>query len=341
MTRRGRAFLAAGVLLVVLIVVGMSLHVPYVTFSPGPVTDTLGSVDGEQLIKVDGHRTYPAKGRLELTTVTESNRLDMITAVRDWFDKHNAVVPEEIVRPPGTSEQEVQQQNAQQMTQSQESATTAAMKQLGIKPVRTNVVVVDVPSGSPSSGKLKPGDVITSVNGQAMHAATDVSTAVRKHKPGDHLTVGYTRGGTSGTAMITTGSSDNHTIIGITTGERNVYPFTVTIQLRNVGGPSAGLMFALGIIEKLTPGDMTGGRVVAGTGTIDDDGTVGAIGGIQQKIQGAWRSGATAFFVPTANCGEAKGDAPKGIRLMRVNTLSDAMGDLKSLAAGRTDQRTC
>jgi PDZ domain-containing protein len=341
MTRRGRAFLAAGVLLVVLIVVGMSLHVPYVTFSPGPVTDTLGSVEGQPLIKVDGHQTYPSKGRLELTTVTESNRLDMITAVRDWFDKHNAVVPEEIVRPPGTSQQEVQQQNAQQMTESQEDATTAAMKQLGVKPVRTDVVVVDVPSGSPSSGKLQSGDVITSVDGQPVHAATDVSSAVRKHKKGDQVTIGYTRGGKPGTATITAGSSGGHTVIGITTTERNVYPFSVTIQLRNVGGPSAGLMFALGIIEKLTPSDMTGGRVIAGTGTIDSDGNVGPIGGIQQKIQGARQSGATVFFVPSSNCSEAKGNAPNGIRLLRVNTLSDAMGDLQSLTAGKTDQRTC
>jgi PDZ domain-containing protein len=341
MTRRGRAFLAAGVLLVALIVIGMSLHVPYVTFSPGPVTDTLGSVEGQPLIKVDGHQTYPAKGRLELTTVTESNRLDMITAVRDWFDKHNAVVPEEIVRPPGTSEQQVQQQNAQQMTDSQESATTAAMKQLGVAPVRTDVVVVDVPSGSPSTGKLQSGDVITSVDGQPVHTATDVSTAVRKHSKGDQVTIGYTRGGKPGTATITTESSGGHTVIGITTSERNVYPFTVTIQLKNVGGPSAGLMFALGIVEKLTPGDMTGGRVIAGTGTIDDSGNVGAIGGIQQKIQGARQSGATIFFVPAPNCSEAKGNAPSGIKLLRVNTLSDAMGDLQSLSAGKTNQPTC
>jgi PDZ domain-containing protein len=305
------------------------------------VTNTLGSVDGQQLITVDGHQTYPSKGRLELTTVTESNRLDMITAVRDWFDPHNAVVPEEIVKPPGTSEQQVQQQNAQDMTQSQESATAAAMKQLGVTPIRTNVVVADVPAGSPSSGKLQVGDVIVSVDGQTVHAATDVSTAVRKHKPGEQVTIGYTRGGKPGTATITTGSSDGHAVVGISTGERNVYPFTVTIQLRNVGGPSAGLMFALGIIEKLTPGDMTDGRVIAGTGTIDDSGAVGPIGGIQQKIQGARESGATVFFVPTDNCAEAKGNAPKDVRLLRVSTLSDAVGDLDSLKAGRTDQRTC
>jgi PDZ domain-containing protein len=341
MTRRGRAFLAAGALLVVLIVVGMSLHVPYVTFSPGPVTNTLGAVDGQPLIKIAGHQTYPAKGELSLTTVTESNRLDMITAVRDWFSKHDAVVPEEIVRPPGTSEQEVQQQNAQAMLDSQESATSAAMKQLGIAPVSTSVVVVDVPAGSPSAGKLQPDDVITTVDGQTMRSASDVATAVRKRKPGDQVAVGYTRDGKPGTAMITAGSSDGHTVIGISTGQRNVYPFTVTIGLKNVGGPSAGLMFALGIIEKLTPGDMTGGRNVAGTGTIDADGKVGAIGGIQQKIQGARQSGATYFFVPTSNCNEAKGNAPKGIRLLRVDTLSDALADLKSLSTGRTDAPTC
>jgi PDZ domain-containing protein len=326
---------------VVLIVVGMSLHVPYVTFSPGPVTNTLGQVDGQPLIKIDGHQTYPAKGELSLTTVTESNRLDMITAVRDWFSKHDAVVPEEIVRPPGTSQQEVQQQNAQAMLDSQESATSAAMGALGIAPVRKSVVVVDVPADSPSSGKLQADDVITSVDGQSVNSATDVSTAVRKRKPGDHVTVGYTRNGKPGTATITAGSSDGHTVIGISTGQRNVYPFTVTIQLKNVGGPSAGLMFALGIIEKLTPGDQTGGRNIAGTGTIDANGKVGPIGGIQQKIQGARQSGATYFFVPTANCNEAKGNAPKGIRLLRVDTLSDALTDLKSMSAGSTNERTC
>jgi PDZ domain-containing protein len=341
MTRRGRAFLAAGFLLVVLIVIGMTLHVPYVTFSPGPVTDTLGSVDGQPLITVEGHQTYPSKGKLELTTVSESDQLDMVTAVKDWFSPHNAVVPEAIVRPPGTSQQEVQQENAQQMTDSQESATDAAMKQLGVAPVRTSVVVADVPAGSPSAGKLQVGDEIVSVDGQAVHKATDVATAVRKHKPGDQVVVGYNRNGKPGTATITASSSGGHTVIGISTSERNVYPFTVTIELKNVGGPSAGLMFALGIVEKLTPGDMTGGRSIAGTGTIDSVGNVGPIGGIQQKIEGARRSGATYFFVPTANCNEAKGNKPSGIQLLRVNTLSDATGDLESLDAGRTDQRTC
>jgi PDZ domain-containing protein len=325
----------------VLIEVGMSLHVPYVTFSPGPVTNTLSSVDGQPLIKITGHPTYPANGELSLTTVTESNRLDMITAVRDWFSKHDAVVPEEIVKPPGTSEQQVQQQNAQAMLDSQESATSAAMKELGIAPVRTSVVVVDVPADSPSAGKLQADDVITSVDGQTVRTANDVSTAVRKRKPGDRVIVRYTRDGKPGTATVTAGSSNGHTVIGITTGQRNVYPFTVTIGLKNVGGPSAGLMFALGIIEKLTPGNMTAGRNVAGTGTIDADGRVGAIGGIQQKIQGARDSGATYFFVPSSNCSEAKGNAPSGIRLLRVNTLSDAVADLKSVAAGRTDQPTC
>jgi PDZ domain-containing protein len=305
------------------------------------VTDTLGSVDGQPLITVDGHQTYPSKGKLELTTVSESNQLDMLTAVKDWFNKHNAVVPEEIVKPPGESQEQVQQQNAQAMTDSQESATDAAMKQLGVAPVRTSVLVAEVPAGSPSAGKLKVGDEIVTVDGQPVHSATDVASAVRKRKPGDQVVVGYNRDGKPGTATITASSSGGHTVIGISTTERNVYPFTVTIELKNVGGPSAGLMFALGIIEKLTPRDMTGGRTIAGTGTIDADGNVGPIGGIQQKIEGARRSGATVFFVPTANCNEAKGNHPSGIELLKVDNLSQATSDLESLTAGQANQRTC
>jgi len=117
---------------------------------------------------------------------------------------------------------------------------------------------------------------------------------------------------------------------------KQVYPFTVKIGLKDVGGPSAGLMFALGIVDLLTPGDLTAGASVAGTGTIDPAGAVGPIGGIQQKLRGARDSGATVFLVPAANCDEARGAPPKGLRLVKVDTLSGALDDLADLKAGRT-----
>jgi len=116
------------------------------------------------------------------------------------------------------------------------------------------------------------------------------------------------------------------------------YPFSVEISLKDVGGPSAGLMFALGIVDKLTPGSLTGGKFIAGTGTIDDSGHVGAIGGIAQKMVGARRKGATVFLSPAGNCAQARDTVPDGLRLVRVKTLSDAVEALEDLKAGRVDE---
>jgi len=123
--------------------------------------------------------------------------------------------------------------------------------------------------------------------------------------------------------------------IGVQLMEGFVFPFTVTISIGNIGGPSAGLMFALGIIDKITPDNLTGGRFIAGTGEIEANGTVDPIGGIQQKMVGARAAGATIFLTPAANCPDAAGAVPAGMRLIKVGSLAGAVDALEALKAGK------
>jgi PDZ domain-containing protein len=340
MTRRTQTLVVAAVLALVLGIVGLWLPVPFVTLAPGPVTDTLGTVHGVSLIEVDGRRTYgPKTGRLELTTVEETPRLNLLGALQDWLNSDRAVVPRELIDPPGSSQTQIQQENTTAMLTSQEQATIAALGQLGIKPTGTQIVVLAVPDGSPATDKLQPGDVITAVDGTPIHSQAALSNAISRVKPGHDVTISYQRGSsaTAITDITTRLSSDNpkRAIIGIQASEKPTYPFTVRIRLSDVGGPSAGLMFALGIIDLLTPQQLTDGLIIAGTGTIDPQGNVGPIGGIQQKILGARGSGARVFLVPADNCADARRMAPSGLRLIRVTNLAGALSALQMLGGPR------
>lgn len=338
MARRTQTLVVTSVLALVLLVVGLWLPVPFVTLAPGPVTDTLGSVDGTRLISIEGRRTYPTSGRLELTTVEETPKLNLLSALGDWLDSDRAVVPTELIRPRGSTQEQVQQENAQAMLDSQDQATAAALGRLGIEPTGHAIAVYTVPAGSPATGRLTAGDVITQVNGVAVTSQNQLRAEVGKVRPGTPVTVGYKRDGRPATVTITTRPATDdpaRAMIGITTTDKRTYPFTVKIRLSDVGGPSAGLMFAMGIVDLLTPGELTGGKTIAGTGTITADGQVGPIGGIQQKVLGARASGATVFLVPAANCADARGvDSANAPRLVRVDTLD---GALKAVDALRTN----
>ena len=222
------------------------------------------------------------------------------------------------------------------MRDSQENATTSALRELGI-PVEITSFVQDVPEGSPSSGKLETGDELVAIDGTPVAGGTQLRELITGHDPGDKVQVTVRRDGEERSETITTErAEDGRAIVGITTRDEADYPFTVDISLEDVGGPSAGLMFALGIVDKLTPGSLTNGAHIAGTGTIDDTGHVGAIGGITQKMLGAKRAGATVFLAPAGNCDEAKETVPDGLRLVRARTLSSAVSSLEQLAEGRT-----
>jgi PDZ domain-containing protein len=331
---------SAGFLVVLLSAIAALLPVPYVALSPGPTSNTLGSVGGNELIHIAGHKTYPDQGHLNLTTVSvlggPQQRMDLITALRGWLDGSIAVIPEEQVYPKGTSAKEAEKESNDQMRDSQEHATTAALRSLGI-PVTTRVAVNEVPAGSPSQGKLRVGDVIVSVDGQAIDGGAALRQAITAHTPGDPVKFVIERAGKRVEVTITTikasAQDGGKAIVGITTRDEATYPFTVRIGLKDVGGPSAGLMFALGIVDKLTPGALTGGAFVAGTGEIDDSGNVGPIGGIAQKMIAARRAGATVFLAPAGDCAEAVTTVPDGLKLVRVTSLDSALSSLDALRA--------
>jgi Lon-like protease len=237
--------------------------------------------------------------------------------------------------PPGQSQQQVDPQNQQDFATSENSAQYAALQFLGYH--KTHVVVESVVAGQPAEGHLEAGDAITSVDGAAIGTSQDLTTQIRAKQAGTALTIGYTRKGSATTTSITTSKAPDGTPrIGIQVGDEVDSPYTFTYGLSDVGGPSAGLMFALGIVDKLLPEDLTGGKIIAGTGTIDDSGKVGAIGGIAQKMRGAKRDGATVFLSPADNCAEAAANALPGLELVKVSTLDDAVTALRTLRNGGT-----
>lgn len=340
MTRRALTLAVAGFLVVLLSAVAALLPVPYVALEAGPVTNTLGVVGKTELIRIEGRKTYPDEGNLDLTTVHvvggPGSRLGLVTALRGWLDDGIAIVPEEQVYPPGETAKEAERQSATEMRDSQENATTAALRELGI-PVETRLLVQDVPKGSPSTGKLETGDELVAVDGRPVAGGAELRERITSREPGEQVEVTVRRGGREVTRTITTiAAEDGRALVGITTRDVAEYPFTVDISLADVGGPSAGLMFALGVVDKLTPGSLTDGAHIAGTGTIDDAGHVGSIGGITQKMIGARRAGATVFLAPPGNCDEAGKTVPDGLRLVRATTLASAVEALERLAEGRT-----
>jgi Lon-like protease len=346
--RRTATLTLSGVLLAAF---GLGVYfqpVPYAEMTPGPTFDTLGSYQGTPLITVSGHPTYSTRGQLRMVTVGVSNQdyqMPLGTALTGWLNTGQAIVPKETIYPPNTTQQQSDQQNAIEFSDSQNAAISAALSSLGVKPTGTEVVVAAVNAGAPADGKLDAGDVIDSVNGVAISAngqagLQEVTTNVEKVTPGQDVTFGVDRSGKKQTVVTgTTKNKDGKAAVGIAVESENTYPFNVDIQLNGVGGPSAGMMFALGIIDKLTAQDITGGRVIAGTGTIDATGAVGAIGGIQMKTIAARRDGATVFMAPADNCADAKANLPAGLELVKVSTLQDALNALTDLRDGKTPPR--
>jgi PDZ domain-containing protein len=332
MKRRGATLLAGIVLLAALVAGGWNTKVPYVALGPGPTYDTLGSSGGansKQVIQITGTKTYPSAGQLRMVTVGVAPELTLADALRGWFDRDEAIWPRELVYPPNQTEQEVDQKNQQDFVRSQSSAETVALRQLGY-PVQ--VRVTEVNAGFPAAGKLQVGDIITSIDGEPVTSGEKLLQAIRSKPAGVNHTFGYTRHGQAGTVTLAPKAGEgNVPQIGVTTEQLQPHPFEIHIELAGIGGPSAGLMFALGVTDKLTPLDITGGMHIAGTGEIDDEGNVGVIGGIPQKMIAAKDDGATVFLVPAGNCAEAVANAVPGLQLVKVETFSGALKELETL----------
>jgi PDZ domain-containing protein len=336
-SRRVRTLIVAGALFVVLFVLALTLPVPYVVLSPGPTYNTLGTDDqGHEIIVINGRTPNHTSGHLNMTTVDVSTQpLSAFAALDGWLLHDEVVVPRSSVFPPGQSQQQVDQQNKQDFAESQDNAIAAACTQLGY-PDKFGVQVVQ--GNAPAHDKLQPGDVLTSVDGKPTTSETALRAVLGSLSPGTSVTVGVVRGGHPTTVTVVLGKSPNGSggFLGIQPGLVCAAPFTVDLGLGNqIGGPSAGLMFALGIIDKIGSVDLTKGLFIAGTGTIDPTGKVGPIGGIALKMIAARHKGATIFLAPAGNCSDVSGAVPKGLQVVKVSTLHDAVQDLLAIQAGQ------
>jgi PDZ domain-containing protein len=338
MSRRRWAGLLAVVLMAFMSVQALREPVPYATFSPGPTVNVLGKNGSKEIISVEGRRSYRDKGALRLTTVIPSGPGDKVNIpqlVTAWIDPDRSVYPYEAIYPPTATQTSVRQESAVQMVSSQDNAVAAALGALKI-PYRTAVKVAAVTKGGPADGKLQTGDMVLAVNGTKVASVEELTGRIRPLPVGRPVTVTVRRDGRDLVERMTTVAAPGDpksSAVRVTIAPGYEFPFQVDLNLAdNIGGPSGGLVFATGIYDVLTPGSLTDGKAIAGTGEIDARGRVGEIGGIQQKLVGAQGDGARLFLVPAGNCAEALDGHydPDKMRLVKVTTLKEAIKDVQA-----------
>ncbi|NKY07928.1 PDZ domain-containing protein [Cellulomonas hominis] len=331
----------------VLLVVLLLMPVPYAVNSPGPTLDTLGSHDDQQLITIEGAETYASTGELRLTTVSTTGGpgypSSVLGVLAGWVSGSRLVLPVENVFPQDATQEQLDQQNEAQMTSSQENATVAALEELGYT-VPVTLTVHDAVEGSGAEGVVEPGDVLVAFDGTPLTSYGQLIDLLDATEPGSTVTLGVQRDGAATDLEVVTAAREDGdgSQLGVYIDPTFDPPVDVTIQIDRIGGSSAGTMFALGIIDKMTPEDEADGEVIAGTGTMDLNGAVGPIGGIRQKMAGALRDGATWFLAPADNCDEVVGHVPDGLDVVKVSTLHEAREAVEAIGAGETgDLPTC
>jgi PDZ domain-containing protein len=332
--RRISTLLVALVPIVAFGVLLAMVTVPYVSLGPGPTFNTLGEVEGKQVVDIEGTEVHKTTGQLNMTTVSQRDNLTLGQALTLWMSGREQLVPRDLVYPPDKSKDEIDEANNEEFKQSENSAEYAA---LGYLKYAQAVTVQNVTKDGASAGKLQEGDAIDGVDGVPVSSLEQFQGIMEKTKPGQEVVLDFRRkNAPPGVATIKLKSNPDkpHGFLGIGVVEAPWAPFKIDFNLANIGGPSAGLVFSLAVVDKLTTGDLSGNKFVAGTGTIASDGKVGSIGGITHKILAAHEAGATVFLVPADNCDEAKSAHEDGIDLLKVDTLTRAVDSLKALSAG-------
>lgn len=346
MTRRGWTLLASLLTFISLVGAAVILPVPYIRMAPGPTFNVIGDVGNAPVIEITGTQTYPTAGEIDLTTVRESGGprggLTFVQAIGAWFSDSDAVVPQELIYPEDITGEDLRRRQAMLFNTSGSNAVGAALNYLGL-PINTEVVVSGVEVESPSASVFEPKDIIVRMDGAAITDPGQVVSAVRAQPIGSTFAFDVLRDvdGSATELSLETTSAPNPDdpslpFIGITVATFITGDFDITLNLEDVGGPSAGLVFALGIIDKLTPDDLTQGTSIAATGTITPTGEVGPIGGIRQKMAGARAEGAELFLMPVRQCAEAQGRIPEGLTVVPVTTLSEAVDSIRAWLDGKT-----
>ncbi|MGK2317153.1 YlbL family protein [Gordonia rhizosphera] len=329
---------------VALLFVGTTVQVPFVALGPGPTVNTLGTVeissDGKTetkpVVDITGTPTDPTTGNLNLTTVSVTDGMSLFQSLGMWLSGTYTLEPRDRLFPPDQTPDQVRKQNEQDMTGSESNATAAALLFLD-RP--TKLVVASVAPSGPSADVLRQGDEVLTVAGKSVSTTAEMQAAVKGSAPGSAVPIGIVRGGQPQTVTVTLAARPDDAqagYLGVTPEVVNADPsLKISYNVGDIGGPSAGMMLTLAVIDRLSPGELTGGKFIAGTGTIDDSGEVGPIGGITHKTRAARDAGATVFLVPEGNCAEATSDVPDGLTLVKVDTLQSAVDALDDIGAGR------
>lgn len=328
------------VLLLIALLAGMLIRVPYVILRPGPAPNTLGEFDNQKILNITGAKTYPTSGALHFTTVSEYGGPGDQPTLLQWLiaktQSDAQIYKQSDVYAPNTTQHQVQIQNQIDMVSSQDIAEMMAARQAGYK-VPEKVLVGIVEAGKPASNVLKAGDQIVRVNGTAVSGMTQMMSMMSKVKIGDVVNLGIVRSGKNLNEKIATVGYQGRAIMGIQLTPKYDMPFQVKVSVGDVGGPSAGMMFTLAMYDELTPGALTGGKNIAGTGEMNIDGSIGAIGGIREKVVGAKNAGAKYFLAPAGdNCNELKGHVPSGLKVYSVGTISQSISTVKAIASDKT-----
>ncbi len=339
MSQRLIAVCIAGPLALILGGIALAVPLPYASYSPGPTFDILGTDENRaEVIQVDGHKAYYDDGQIRFTTVIASSNGQKLTlgdALARWFDPDRAVVPYDVVHPPDQSAEDEEAEGQVQMSTSQDTAKAVALKEIGVE-VPTAVQATTVVADGPSADKLLPGDLFLEVDGEPVVDGDQIVKAVRKHTDRSNVEFRILRDKKELTVRVKPElDEDGVPKVGVGVGLGYDFPFKIQLRVDpSVGGPSAGLMFSLAIYDTLTPGSLTGGASVAGTGELLPDGTVGPIGGIEQKIAGAQEAGAELFFVPKDNCPDVR-DLDPDLRLVKATTMHEARLALETWSKDR------
>jgi PDZ domain-containing protein len=308
-------------------IVAWNFELPYLAYSAGPVSDAADSV------VVDEIDFYPPDGELLMLTVVTQD-VNLFEAFIAGVDPTVDLVRKEAVRREGESDEEYRNRVLQQMDDSNFRSIAVALNYLGYDLVPTEVVINEIVPGAPAEEVLELGDTVVGVNGVKVETVDDIARALEGSEVGDLIDITVARGETEVELEVELAERDDQPgvpMIGIVPGELTQPPFPIEIRAGDVGGPSAGMMHAIAIIDSLTEGELTRGKVIAGTGTIDLDGNVGNIGGIRQKVVAAEAAGADYILVPAGNYESALTAEYHQIEIVSVGTLDEAIGFLESL----------
>lgn len=334
---------AAGISALVLGLTSLTLPSPYLLEAPGPIFNTTGEAEDEPVITVDGADSYDTEGTLSLTTVYVNGEPTSTVRVPDmvagWLSPTTDIMPHELVYPSGTTADEVQQMNTQAMASSQDVALAAALEELGME-YRQQLDVLGFAPEAEEAGAaeiLQAEDQVVAAGGEEITGLEGMRAAVND-AAGQPVELTVIRDGEEIDVEVPTyQEADGEYYVGIMLQGDFDFPVDVDIQLENVGGPSAGLMFSLGIVDAMTEESLTGGEQWSGTGTVDPDGTVGPIGGIAQKAVGSAEQGAEHFLVPRDNCAELEGRVPDGLQTYGVDDVAEARQIVEAVRDGDDD----